>query len=78
MVYCDKCQAHVPDRTIRGCNSDNTFGPFCIDLCQVCYNELRDMLRKWTNNRCWAEHDQRRHNNETTTAWLKEEKCEPS
>lgn len=45
---------------LEGC----PFGPLCIDLCQVCYNELRDMLRKWTNNKCWAEHDQHCHNNE--------------
>ena len=52
MIYCDKCQANIPYRTICGCNRDHTFGPFCIDLCPECYNEFRDMLRKWTNNRC--------------------------
>jgi hypothetical protein len=71
MVYCDKCRAHVPSRTIRGCNSDNTFGPFCIDLCPMCYNEFRKMLIKWTNNQCWAEHDQHRHNNENIKVDLK-------
>lgn len=65
MEYCDKCKIHLVDRNIYGCNSDRSIGPFQLDLCAVCYNEFRKLVREWMKNDLWAEFDQHRHNNET-------------
>lgn len=71
MLYCDKCRNHLAQRHIHGCNSDHSFGPFQLDLCPQCYNELRSVIADWTQNTVWTEVDAHAHANEKNLSGLR-------
>lgn len=55
VFYCDRCQSRPADRSVRvealRTANASAKSPWCIRLCEGCYNEAHNNIKLWTQRK---------------------------